>query len=138
MRKTEEEQGAKLVRFMSGLLVGGITSVVACIMFLLVCSIGISVGAIGEGQMYQLTVASCVFGSFLGGVVAVRKCGTAALPVGIAVGGIGFLLMLTAGVLLYGPEIGEGRGLGLLLGSLCGGAAAGLLGGKRKKRRRRK
>ena len=138
MRKTEEEQGAKLVRIMSCVLLGGATAVVLCVMFLLVCSVGISMGAVPEDRMYQLTVAGCVFGSLLGGATAVRRYGTAPLPIGIASGAIAFFLFLTAGLLLFEADLGERGGLGLLLGCLCGGAVSGLFGGRKKKRHRKK
>ena len=53
-----------------------------------------------------------------------------------------FLLVLTLGALCFRDVSLESGGIGLLCGSLCGGAAAGLLGSgnrgsKRKKRRKR-
>ena len=61
-----------------------------------------------------------------------------ALIVGLAVGAVFFLLLLTVGVLLFESMSLEAGGLGLLCGGLCGGAAAGLMGSKPKKKRRKK
>ena len=60
MRKTEEDQGAKLVRAMTGVLLGGGLALVVCLVFLLICSVGISGGWVEEDLMYQLSVVGCV------------------------------------------------------------------------------
>ena len=92
--------------------------------------------------MFSVVVA-CVLGSFAGGVVAIRRCKARALLVGLAVGAVFFLLLLTVGVLFFETMTPEAGGIGLACGSLCGGAAAGILcggggkGGKGKKKRRK-
>ena len=138
MRKTEEDQGTRLVRAMTNILLGGVVALAVCLMFLFLCSIGISGGWLQEGLMYQMAVVSCVIGGFAGAMTAVRRCGSRALIVGLAVGAVFFLLMLTVGVLLFESMSLEAGGLGLLCGGLCGGAAAGLMGSKPKKKRRKK
>ena len=138
MRKTEEDQGTRLVRAMTNILLGGVVALAVCLMFLVLCSIGISGGWLQEGLMYQMAVVSCVIGGFAGAMTAVRRCGSRALIVGLAVGAVFFLLLLTVGVLLFESMSLEAGGLGLLCGGLCGGAAAGLMGSKPKKKRRKK
>ena len=138
MRKTEEDQGTRLVRAMTNILLGGVVALAVCLMFLFLCSIGISGGWLQEGLMYQMAVVSCVIGGFAGAMTAVRRCGSRALIVGLAVGAVFFLLLLTGGVLLFESMSLEAGGLGLLCGGLCGGAAAGLMGSKPKKKRRKK
>ena len=138
MRKTEEDQGAKLVRAMTGVLLGGVLALAVCLVFLFLCSIGISGGWLSEGLMYQMTVVGCVIGGFAGGMTAVRRCGSRALIAALCAGGVFFLLLLTIGVLLFEDMSLENGGLGVLCGALCGGAAAGLLGGKPKKKKRKK
>ena len=138
MRKTEEDQGTRLVRAMTNILLGGVVALAVCLMFLFLCSIGISGGWLQEGLMYQMAVVSCVIGGFAGAMPAVRRCGSRALIVGLAVGAVFFLLLLTVGVLLFESMSLEAGGLGLLCGGLCGGAAAGLMGSKPKKKRRKK
>jgi len=138
MRKTEEDQGTRLVRAMTNILLGGVVALAVCLMFLFLCSIGISGGWLQEGLMYQMAVVSCVIGGFAGAMTAVRRCGSRALIVGLAVGAVSFLLLLTVGVLLFESMSLEAGGLGLLCGGLCGGAAAGLMGSKPKKKRRKK
>ena len=138
MRKTEEDQGTRLVRAMTNILLRGVLALAVCLMFLFLCSIGISGGWLQEGLMYQMAVVSCVIGGFAGAMTAVRRCGSRALIVGLAVGAVFFLLLLTVGVLLFESMSLEAGGLGLLCGGLCGGAAAGLMGSKPKKKRRKK
>lgn len=135
MRKTEEEQGAKLVRAMAGVLLGGVLALGVCLMFLFACSVGISGGWLKETMMYQLAVAGCVVGGFVGGAFSVHRLGHRSLAVGMATGGIFFLLLLTAGLLIFDNMSAENGGLGLLSGCLCGGAVAGLLGRRSPKKK---
>ncbi len=146
MRKNEEEHGAVLLRYGKNILFGGIIALALCLVLLLIAAFGISRGILSPSMRYQLTVAACVLGSFCGGGLAVGQCGgTRGLFVGMAVGGVLFLLQLTIGILLYDTFSLDGGALGLLFGALCGGAAAGILvrgGGRRsgvreKKKRRR-
>ena len=134
----EEEQSAKLIRCGMGLVLGGVAALAVCFVFLLVASAAISGGLAGEELMYQLTIVGCVLGAFAGGLLAVRRCGSRALIVGLTTGGVLFLLLLTIGALCFETVSLEAGGIGLLCGSLCGGAAAGILGGGGKKKPARK
>ena len=124
MRKKEEEQGAKLIRCAMGLVLGGVLALAVCFAFLLCAAAAISGG--------------CVLGGFAGGILAVRRCGSRTLLVGLTTGAVFFLLLLTIGALCFASVSLEAGGIGLLCGALCGGAAAGLLGGGRKKPTARK
>ena len=143
MRKSEEEQGARLLRYCKSILLGGGTAFLICLAFLFLAAVGVSQGILDPGLQERLTVVGCVLGSFTGGLLAVRSCKGRGLFVGLAVGAVLFLLQLTLGLLLYDTMTPENGGLGLLCGALCGGAAAGILGGGRRgsgrggKRRRR-
>ena len=119
-------------------LEGGVAALAVCFVFLLVASAAISGGLAGEELMYQLTIVGCVLGAFAGGLLAVRRCGSRALIVGLTTGGVLFLLLLTIGALCFETVSLEAGGIGLLCGSLCGGAAAGILGGGGKKKPARK
>ena len=137
MRKNEEEQGAKLIRFMTSILLGGVLALAVCLIFLFLCSVGISKGWISDRFMVQCTLAGCVLGGLIGGVFAVRRCRARTLVVGLCTGAVLFLLLLTAGLLFYPGMSIENRGIGLLCACVIGGALAGLLGGKPKKKRRK-
>lgn len=137
MRVNEEDQGVKLVRFMSAILLGALLAVGISLMVLFLCSVGISGGWLSESYMLQYTLAGCVVGSFAGGLFAVLRCRAKTLLVGLGVGCILFLLLLTIGSLLYTDTSLERRGVGLLCACLLGGALSGLLGGKQKKKKRK-
>lgn len=134
MRRNEEEQGMILLQWGKAVLMGGIAACLVCGLFLLLASFGISSGFLKAGQGYQITLVACVFGSFCGGLFAIGHCPGRRLFVGIAVGGVLFLALLTCGVLLYENFSLENGGIGILGGTLCGGAAAGILAGGGKRR----
>ena len=140
MRKTEEDQGTMLLRYGKSILLGGLIAFAVGLALLFLFAAGVSRGLLAEGLRYQLTVVSCVMGSFAGGILAVRSCPARSLFVGLAVGAVLFLIQLTLGLLLFEGIALESGGVGLLFGSLCGGAAAGILsgGGKKKNGRRPK
>lgn len=133
MRKNEEEQGTRLLRYGKGVLLGGAAAFLSCMVFLFIASVGISRGILDAGLKYQLTVVGCVLGGFIGGQFAVRRCASRNVIVGLAAGAVLFLLQLTLGLLIYDTLSLENGGLGLLCGALCGGAAAGILGRGEKK-----
>ena len=97
MKKKEEEQSAKLIRCGMGLVLGGVAALAVCFVFLLVASAAISGGLAGEELMYQLTIVGCVLGAFAGGLLAVRRCGSRALIVGLTTGGVLFLKIIEIG-----------------------------------------
>lgn len=128
MRK-EEEQGTRVLQAMGHILMGALVALAACVVFLLFASLGVSGGWLKEGMMGQLTVASCVVGTLIGGLTAVGRHRSRGLVVGVSVGLCLFLMLLTVGYLWYGGVGLERGGVALLIGCLCGGALAGLLGG---------
>ena len=139
MRKAGEEQGVKWIRVMTAVLLGGLLSLAVCLLVLLLCSIGISRGWLGEASIDKLAIAACVLGGFSGGVLTVKRCGSRALLAGLASGGAFFLLLLAGGLLFFSDSASlEQGGLGLLSGCLCGGAAAGILCADPKYRKRRR
>lgn len=137
MRKSEEDQGAKFVRCVLGILLGGAVALMICFLFLLLASVGISKGWLREEHMYQLTIVACVLGGFSGGMTAVRRCGIRNLVVGVGSGAVFFLLLLTVGLIAYDSMSLEYGGMGLLCGAMCGGAAAGLIGSRRQPKKHR-
>jgi len=140
IRKTEEDQGAILLRYGKAILLGGAAAFAVGVVLLFLAALGVSRGLLDGGLRYQLTVVSCVLGSFIGGIFAVRNSPARGLLVGLAVGGVLFLVQLSLGLLLFESFSLESGGIGLLFGDLCGGAAAGILsgGGKRRKGGKRK
>lgn len=137
MRKTEEEQGARLVQSMLSVLIGGAVALALCMLFLLLASVGISSGRLSLAYKYQITIAASVVSTIVGGVIAIKRCETPKFLIGLAVGAVYFLLLLTVGLLFFDTQP-QAKEIGLLCGSLFGGAVAGLLSGRTKKGKRRK
>lgn len=140
MKKRErgpEELGSQWLNAMCDVLIGGALAGVTAILALLLCAVLVSVGVMPVGAMYGAVLAVCVLGAVTGGTFSVRRVSGPSLPVGLGVGAVLFLLLLTAGSIAYeGASIANG-GAGILCACLCGGAIPGLLARKPKKKRRR-
>ena len=140
MKKKErrpEESGNQWLNAMCEVLKGGVLAGVASILALLLCAVLVSAGVLPVNGMYGAVLACCVLGAMAGGTYAVRRVGGRTLLAGLGVGGVLFLLLLTAGLIAYeGASIANG-GAGILCACLCGGAIPGLLARKPKKKRRR-
>lgn len=138
MRKKKKEQSVRLIHCGMGLVLGDVTVLVACFVFLPVASTVISGGLAGEELTYQLTIVGCALGVFMDDLLAAWRRGSRVLIVGLATGGMLFLLLLTIGTLCFEMVSLEAGGIGLLYDSLCGGVAVRILGGGGKKKSVRK
>jgi putative membrane protein (TIGR04086 family) len=140
MKKREnrqEETGAQWLNAMCLLLKGGVLAGVATILALLLCAALTSAGILREGWMEGAVLAACVLGSMVGGAYAVYKVGSRSLPVGLGVGAVLFLLLLTAGLLAFEDTSLSQGGVGIFCACLCGGGLSGFLGRKPKKKHKR-
>lgn len=136
-RPEGQDRGSEWLNAMCEVLKGGVLAGVTAILALLVCSVLVSLGAVPVGAMYGAVLAACAVGALAGGTYAVRRVGRRSLLVGLGVGAVLFLLLMTAGLIVYeGGSIANG-GAGILCACLCGGAIPGLLARKPKKKRRR-
>ncbi|MCI8422379.1 MAG: TIGR04086 family membrane protein [Lawsonibacter sp.] len=122
---------------MCELLKGGVLAGVVTILALLACAVLVSSGLLRECWMVGSVLAVCVIGAFAGGTYAVQAIGGRALFVGLGVGLVLFLLLLTAGLLAFETASLEQGGIGICCACLCGGAISGMLGRKPKKKRKR-
>ena len=140
MKKKErrpKEMGSQWLNAMCEVLKGGVLAGVVTILVLLICAVLVSVGLVPVEAMYGTVLAVCALGAFAGGIYAVRHVEGRSLLAGLGVGVVLFLLLLTAGFIVYqGASVANG-GAGILCACLCGGAIPGLLGRKPKKKRRR-
>ena len=136
-RRQEEPGGVQWLNAMCEVLKGGVLAGVTAIAALLLCAVLVSTGVLPVGAMEGAVLAVCVLGALVGGVYAVGRVGVLPLLVGPGVGVVLFLLLLTAGFLVYDGASVERGGLGILCTCLCGGAIPGLLGRRPKKKRRR-
>lgn len=135
--KKPEDPAAVWLGTMCRLLKGGGVAVVTAALGLVVCALLVSGGVVGEKLMGRGILAICVVSSLVGGLVAVRRLERGTLLAGLGVGGILFLLLLTAGFLLYEDASLSNGGVPILIACCCGGAIAGVLGGRPRKKRKR-
>ena len=135
--KRQPESENQWVSAMCELLKGGVAAGLVSILSLLLCAVMVSAGVLREQWMEGAVLACCVAGALVGGLFSARRIGAGTLLVGVAVGFILFLLLLTAGLLAFETASIENGGVGVLCACLCGGGIAGLVGGGRKKKKRR-
>ena len=135
--RRQEEPVGQWMNAMCEVLKGGVLAGAAAVSALLLCAVLVSAGALPVDGVKGAVLAVCVLGALLGGIYSVRRLRSRAVLAGLGVGGVLFLLLLTAGLIAYdGASIANG-GAGILCACLCGGAIPGLLGRKPKKKRRR-
>ena len=138
--KKPEDPAAVWLGTMCRLLKGGGVAVVTAALGLVVCALLVSGGVVGEKLMGRGILAICVVSSLEGATelsVAVRRLERGTLLAGLGVGIILFLLLLTAGFLLYEDASLSNGGVPILIACCCGGAIAGVLGGRPRKKRKR-
>ncbi len=141
MKKSERGRGEvtqiSWMDWMGKLLQGGCLATIVVILVLLASAAAISWGVIEQSMMDTIVLAACVVATLLGGLFAIGSQGARAIPMGLGVGVMLFLLCMTGGFVVYGNQnIGSG-GVGILCACLCGGAMAGILRKKRKKKSKR-
>lgn len=140
MKKKErrpEELGGQWLNAACEVLKGGALAGVVVTLALLICAVLVSTGAVPVGGTYGLVLAVCVLGALAGGLWTVRQVSSRPLLAGLGTGAVLFLLLLTAGFIVYQSASIANGGAGILCACLCGGAIPGLLIRKPKKKRRR-
>ena len=135
-REKKPEKLGGWIAVMCALLRGALAAAAAAVLVLFVCALLVSGGVIPEQGMERSVPAACVLGALTGGLLAVRQVGRSTLLVGAGVGAALFLLLLSAGWLLF-DAASLSNGGAVLLSCLCGGAMAGILGSRPKKKRKR-
>lgn len=136
-KKREETQGAIWLGAMLDLLRFGALGAAVALAVLGVAAALISFGAIGNNRGDSVVIAASLLGGLIGGLFAVGRRKGASLPTGLGVGAVLFLLLLTAGMLLY-DSVPTLRSAGAIAGAcLCGSGLSGVLAGKPKKKRRK-
>lgn len=136
MNKTERDT-KDIIRVIGTILLGGVLAMAVCCALLFCAAAAISVGWLKESGVTQFTAVCCAVGTACGAFWAIQRCKSRVLIVGLLVSAVFFLLLLTAGVLVYqNVNLGQGA-IAVLCGSVCGGAAMGLVCGRPKKKRRK-
>lgn len=135
--RRQEEVGNPWLNAMCEVLKGGVMAGGVTILSLLACAVLVSMGVIPVNAVDGAVMAVCMLGTLIGGTYAVRKSAGRSLLAGLGVGGVLFLLLLTAGLLVYDNASVANGGISILCACLCGGAIPGILGRKPRKKRRR-
>ena len=135
--RRQEEGGGAWLGTMCEILKGGALAGVVTILSLLLCAVLVSMGVLPVNTMDGAVLAVCVLGTLVGGSYAVGRSGGRSLLSGIGVGAVLFLLLLTAGLIVYEGASLANSGAEILCACLCGGAIPGILGRKPRKKRRR-
>ena len=132
-----EEHPSDFPAMAAAALLGGAVGTCVALALLLGCSAAISAGLLPEQFGAQAVIAACVLGGFFGGRLTCRRWGRRTLLAGLSAGCVFFLILLTVGLIVYGPPDLGAQVLAVALGCLCGGALSGLVrgGGKKKKKR---
>lgn len=137
MTKTEYE-AKNIIKLMGNILLGGVLSLTICCALIFCAAAAISVGWLKEESITQLIVICCAIGTACGTFWAIRRCRSRVLLVGLLVSAVFLLLLLSIGVLCFRGVDLEQRGMAVLCGSICGGAAMGLLCSRPRKKKRSK
>ena len=116
------------------LALGGIFSLGAALLILLLGAAAVSSGLIREGLGEHMTVVACAAGCLLGGMFVGARLKGGKMLVGMGTGTVCFLIILACSLLRGGePDFG-GRGLEELAACLCGGTLSSFFGKKKKKK----
>lgn len=140
MKKPEWSRGeatSSWVDWMGRLLRGSGLAVLMTLLGLFLGALCISNGILSQGQMEGIVLASCVVGALCGGVFAIGTQGLRAIPMGLGVAAILFMMWLIGGMIVYSNSNLSSGGIGVLCACLCGGTMAGIVCRKRKKKSRR-
>ena len=140
MKKGENKKQSKPQRntwidVVGFVLKGGALAGATAILVLVLCAAAISGGVMKERWMRGCVLTACMLGGLIGGRYTVVRSRGQSLLKGVSVGGILFLIQMTAGLLVYGrASLEQGAGL-LLMGVLGGGLSAlpGKGGGRKRK-----
>ena len=135
--KQWENAGKSRIEDLLEILRGGVLAGGTSVMLLLMCSVLMSFGVLRERWLEGTVLTACVLGGLTGGGYVSLRLGRGTLVLGLAVGIVLSLMLLTAGVLVYHADLAGGGGFRVMAACLCGGGIAGILFGKPKKKRRR-
>ena len=136
-RRKSEDRGPVWLALALNVLRGGLAAFAVAALVLLVAACVVSVGVLGDDRIGSAVIAACLFGSFAGGIVSILRQQNVPIVSGMLVGIVLFLILLSAGFLLYGNDGATGSVGSVFCACMCGGGLAGVLGSRPKKKRRR-
>lgn len=132
------ETNGNFLGVMAVALLGGAVSVVVALMLIFAGAFAVSAGVLSEKASLQITVIACVIAGYCGGALALRRIRGMSLLVGVSVGIVFCLILLTVNLIGYGAAVGSGpETIAVPAGCMCGSLLAGVQG-RRKGRKKRK
>jgi putative membrane protein (TIGR04086 family) len=131
MHKTDEKKNLGRGFVMSVAFGTAIGFILILILFAIFAAV-IASGKISENSMRYIAFLSAFAGALTGAVAAVKRHRARIITIGLAVGGLEFLLTFIGSLLLRGTP-GNELTPGFLVAFIAGGIAGGLLNLKRKK-----
>lgn len=122
---------------MCEIIKGGALAGIISIFILFLCAIMVSMGVLPVHSIEGVVLVACILGALIGASYEVCHTNSSTLLIGIGVGLVLFLLLFTAGFIVYDGISFSPGGIKICCACLCGGAVPGILGRKPKKKRRR-
>lgn len=135
--KRQEAHANSCLPLMGALGKGSAVALFSTLIVLLMCSVMIWVGWLGENILDGGTMCACVLGSLAGAAVSMRGHRELSLSLGFGTGATLFLILFVGGILFYDITPQTKNITEILIACLCGGGIAGFLGRKTKKKHRR-
>ena len=136
MRRGEAKQEHEGAQRVKALLLGSLLALGAAVIVLLICAIAVSAGIIRMDAAPQITVGSCLVGSFMGGVFTCARWGTRRLLGGMLTGVVCFAVIALT-VLVSGEGCFWGQALAEAACCMIGGGLAGVVSNGKKKSRKK-
>ena len=136
MLRKGREQEKSSVSFAANAAMGSVIAFGLTLVLLFIAAILVATARLPEGSMGTVTSVILFLGSLIGGIFAIRRNQKKrALLVGLAQGGILYVITLVGGTFFPGALFGS-FSVFLLLSALLGGIAAGFIAARAKGRRR--
>lgn len=136
MQRIHEEQNHNYAQYMRGVILGAVVGLIICMVVLLIASFLFAGGYLPETMMKQAVFLAALLGSFFGSLTAVKSVRRRALITGLFCSVAMYLFVLLVGI-IFGSDLGgAGKGIGLIIAVLAGGAVGGIVGSGGKKRRK--
>jgi len=136
--KRREDKGTSWIACIGNVFRGGAVAGASVVLLLWVFAIFIAGGVLAERWSEPAILTSCLFGGVIGGSWAVKGVSMGRGVIGIGTGMVLFLILLIAGMMVYGTDCFGQGGERILAACLCGGALAGFTRRKGKRSTKRK
>ncbi len=136
MRSAEEKSHFEIKPVIISVIIGSLFALAVSLMILLAASAAVIWGIISPESTSIVAICACLVGAFTGALLAIKKIKHQPLLIGAITGLALFVLFILIGLIFYFRVMPQ-NGIGLLLGTVGGGALAGVLKATLTKKRHR-